>query len=264
MSTPADEQSQPDVGYYIYGIVPGDVELSEDVYGIGEPPRPVELVRHGDVAALVSPVPLDQPIGQPADLLSHEHLLDGVVVSSAVLPIRFGSVVAARAVVRDDLLAGNHDEFASTLADLRGLVEYVVRARFVEQAVLGAIVSEVPEVAALREAILAQPEELTRDKQVRLGEIVGQAMEANRAKATEAVLDALTPVTAASAIRPPSHEMDAAHVAFLVETARVAQFEEAVEEIARRWQGYATVRLLGPIAPYDFVSTPPVATAAGV
>src|SRR5262245_10769503 len=132
MSGP-DERGGPDVGYYVYGVVPADVRLGAEDRGIGDPPAPVELVRHEEIAAVVSPIPLDKPIGEPADLLAHAKLLDRIAADAAVLPVRFGAVIASRAAVVDELLAGDRDDFTAALADLRGRAEYLVRARFVER-----------------------------------------------------------------------------------------------------------------------------------
>jgi hypothetical protein len=57
----------------------------------------------------------------------------------------------------------------------------------------------------------------------------------------------------ASTVRPPSHEDDAVHVALMVETAKQQDLEQAVRKVADDWTGRVTVRLLGPMAPYDFV-----------
>src|SRR5689334_3100013 len=59
---------------YIYGIVPGDVELTPDARGLSD--RPIRLVRRGDIAALVSEVEVSEALGRPEDLRAHEQLLD--------------------------------------------------------------------------------------------------------------------------------------------------------------------------------------------
>jgi hypothetical protein len=59
-----------------------------------------------------------------------------------------------------------------------------------------------------------------------------------------------------AAVREPTHERDAVHLALLVETERQGELEEAVKELAGQWAGRVTMRLLGPLAPYDFVVTP--------
>ena len=61
----------------------------------------------------------------------------------------------------------------------------------------------------------------------------------------------------ASRVREPTHEMDAVHVAVLAELAHQEELADAVGQRARDWQGRITVRLLGPMAPYDFAITRP-------
>src|SRR4051812_22580160 len=93
------------IGYYIYGIVPSDVEVTQDARGIGDPPSDVEVIPHREIAALVSPIAIARPIGQPADLTAHEHLLDGAAAKVPVLPMRFGAVVTSQDAVVEELLA---------------------------------------------------------------------------------------------------------------------------------------------------------------
>jgi hypothetical protein len=51
-------------GCYEYGIVPADVELAGDVRGVEDPPGRVQLVRHGNLAGLVSEVDLTRGWGR--------------------------------------------------------------------------------------------------------------------------------------------------------------------------------------------------------
>jgi hypothetical protein len=64
-SAPPDTESSTgagqQTGYYVYGILPGDVELTEKVKGIGD--REVTLVHDGELAALVSEIELFGPLG---------------------------------------------------------------------------------------------------------------------------------------------------------------------------------------------------------
>src|SRR5690349_23647530 len=81
-------------GIYVYGVVPSDVEVQKNAKGVGDPPAKVDVVREGDVAALVSSIPVDNPLGRPEDLQAHAQLLDGTARVAPVLPLRFGAVMA--------------------------------------------------------------------------------------------------------------------------------------------------------------------------
>jgi hypothetical protein len=254
MPPPENSQRQNGrVGCYIYGILPQDVELTPTSRGIGD--RDVRLVRHGEIAAMVSEIALDTPIGTPEDLTAHQRLLDAAATETPVLPIKFGAVLSSEDDVAEGLLAANHDEFWQALKELEGRVEYLLKARYVERAVLGEIVSENPDAARLRDEVRGEAEEASHAARVRLGELINEGITAKRAADTRAAIEALTPYAVAGNEREPTHQEDAAHVAFLVETDMAERFEEAASELARKWHDRANVRLLGPLAPYDFVVT---------
>ncbi|MBB4920390.1 GvpL/GvpF family gas vesicle protein [Streptosporangium saharense] len=241
---------------YVYGIMPGDVEVDPEATGVGDPPAKIRLVRHGDIAALTSEIALDRPLGRPEDLFAHQRLLDEAAAEVPVLPLRFGAVVTDDEAVVEELLAPNHDAFRDALDDLEGRTEYIVKGRYVESVVIGEVLAENPEAARLRDDIRGKPEEATWDARIRLGELLGEGVAARRDADTEEIVGALAPLSAAVAVREPTHEQDAVHAAFLIETDRLEEFERAVEEFGERWAERVTVRLLGPLAPYDFVTTP--------
>ncbi|MEV7969924.1 GvpL/GvpF family gas vesicle protein [Sphaerisporangium sp. NPDC088356] len=240
---------------YIYGILPGDVELTPEARGVGDPPGEIRLVRHEDIAALISDLRLNRPLGMPQDLVAHQSLLDDVAAEVPVLPLRFGAVMESPEAVVRELLAPHHDEFRSALEDLEDRAQYVVKARYEEGTVLREVLQEQPEARRLREEIRDLPEEATWDARIRLGEVINEAIEAKRAADTQTLAEGLAPHAVAVVIREPTHEVDAAHLAVLVETGRQDDFEEALNEFGRRWADRVTLRLLGPQAPYDFVTT---------
>jgi hypothetical protein len=253
---PVQTRGHRSTGTYVYGLVPADVEMSEDVLGVGNPPGKVRLIRHGEIGALVSEVSLTSRLGTPDDLVTHERLLDATAAEVPVLPIRFGAVMTTPDGVVDELLEPHHDDFLAALNELEGRVEYVIKARYVERTVLTEILAENPEAARLREEIRTQPEELTRQARIQLGELVERAIAAKRQADTEALTEDLASLGVLIAERPPSHEHDAAQVAVLIEAERDDELEEVVEEFAAGAEGRITLRLLGPLAPYDFVVTP--------
>lgn len=254
MTAEQREAARTDSAWYVYGIVPADVETAADVRGVAG--RRVQLVRHGDVAALVSEIDPDTRLGRPDDLLAHQRLLDDAAVDAPVLPLRFGAVMTTGQAVVEELLAPNHQGFAEALANLEGRVEYVLKGRFDERTVLSEVIGDNPEAARLRDRIRGRAEVETHQDRVRLGELIYQEIEARRQDATERLLQELSACCVASAVRDPTHHSDAVHIAFLVEDTRRPELEEAVARAVRAWAGRAELRLLGPLAPWDFVVTP--------
>lgn len=242
---------------YVYGIVPSDVEVADDVRGVGDPPGKLRIVRDGDLAALVSDVDPTRPLGTPDDLIAHERLLDAIATEVPVLPVRFGAVLEGEHAVADELVAAHHDDFAGALSELEGRAEYLVKGRYVEQSILAEILRENEQAAQLREQIRGEDEDITRDARIQLGEIINNEISARREADTRAAEDAVAELSAASVAREPTHEQDAVHLALLVDRGQQGALERAVGDLAREWEGRVELRLRGPLAPYDFVVTAP-------
>ncbi|SRR5689334_11931128 len=251
--------TQRQSGIYVYGIVPADLQVDDDARGVGDPPGRVEVIREGDVGALVSEVQIDRALGTPDDLQAHEYVLDRTASIAPVLPMRFGAVLTDADSVATEVLRDHHDEFAKALSELKGRAEYIVKGRYNEKAILSEVLSENAQAQALRDDIRSKPEDASRDSQMALGEIISNAIEATRQADTQTVVNALEGVASLVNVRPPTHEYDAIHVAMLAETDRQSAVEQALNQLRENWGDRMQLRLLGPLAAYDFV----VANAPG-
>lgn len=244
-----------DTAVYVYGIVPADVEVQKKAKGVGDPPAAVDIIREGDVAALVSTVPVDHALGRPEDLQAHAQLLDGTAGVAPVLPLRFGAVMTDEESVAEELLRSHHDEFAKALEALDGIAEYIIKGRYDEQGFLSELLSENQQAQQLRDDIQSKGNDASRDSQIALGELIANVIEQKRQADTKTVADELDGVAQQVNPREPTHEWDAVHIALLAEVARQSDLEEVVERLNEDWGDLVTLRLLGPLAAYDFVVT---------
>ncbi|MGW4698040.1 GvpL/GvpF family gas vesicle protein [Kitasatospora cineracea] len=257
--TPSDG-TPSDRACYVYGIVPADAPGPDEAagadgfVGVGDPPEPVRRVRHGDVAALVSEIDPRRPLGTPQDLIGHARVLDAVAAGrTAVLPFRFGAVVRDPAAVTDELLAPQGERFRSALEELAGLAQFTVRGTYREEAVLREIVEQRPDIARLRAETAALPEDASRPQRIRLGELVSAEL-ADRARAgADELLARLGPLAVATVRADPSADQPVG-ASFLVADDRWPEFTRATDELGADWAGRIDLRLLGPLAPYDFAA----------
>ncbi|MGW4894033.1 GvpL/GvpF family gas vesicle protein [Kitasatospora sp. NPDC004240] len=238
---------------YVYGIVPGNAPAPSDT-GVGSPPRPVTLIRYGRVAALVSGVDRGRPLGTPDDLRAHARVVNTLAAEGrAVLPFRFGGVVRDADAVAGELLGPFEERFATALDGLGGYSQYTVRGDYRKERVLREILAGRPDIARLRvEAANLSPDD-GHDERIRLGELVSQELMARREADGDVLLDQLTPLAVAVSPGNPSPE-EAVDASFLVRHDDRPRFEAAADKLASAWTGWIELRLIGPIAPYDFVS----------
>jgi hypothetical protein len=251
-----NEMAQNETVVYVYGVVPADVSADPEAKGVGEPPSKVKLVRSGAVAALVGEIPARTPLGTPEDLTAHARILDSAAAEVPVVPLRFGALMTDIGAVEEEFLAPNADTFADMLRELEGRAQFALRGRYVEQTVLREIMDENPQVAELREQVRGKPEEAVRDARIALGERIGHAVEAKRSADTRALAAAIEELGVPVVVGDATHEWDAANVACLVELERQDELVEAARRFAQQHEGRITLRLLGPMAAYDFVTAP--------
>lgn len=253
-AAPGPPQSPADTAWYVYGVVPATAPRPTDAVGVGSPPAPVELVRHGRIAALVSEVDPAVPLGTPEDLRAHARVLDSMAAGlTPVLPFRFGGVVRDRQAVADELLGPREPGLVAAFDELGDLVQFTVRGSYRQDRILREILEERPDIARLREKIKDVPAEAGLDQQVRLGEMVSQELAVRRQEDGRVLVDELAPLAAAAVTGVPADEQ-AVDASFLVHPAERAEFEAAAEDLAGAWADRIELRLLGPLAPYDFAA----------
>ncbi|UTH98340.1 GvpL/GvpF family gas vesicle protein [Streptomyces rimosus] len=234
---------------YVYGIArAGHPEPEQKILGIGDPPRPVRVVRGGDLAAIVSDCP-DRLRPKRRDLLAHQHVLTEAGADGAVLPLRFGSLSESDEAVQE-VLAEHSEHYKAQLDDLNGRVEYNVKAAHREEDVLRRVLAEEPEIRALNEANQASGGGAYQDK-LRLGELIANAVRAREVADAHMVETALTPRAEQS--RPgPECAGWLVNLSFLMRREDAAAFLEAADRLGAD-HPHLELLVNGPLPPYSFV-----------
>jgi hypothetical protein len=242
-------------GIYVYGILPGDIEVTEDTPGVGEHPGLLRDVRFDGLAALISDVDLSGWRGSPEDLRTYREILDATAVEVPILPLRFGTILTSEDAVAEQLLAGHHDEFAAALERLEGRAEFQVKGRYVKDAILGEVLSQNKQAARLRDAVEGKNPDAARNARFELDKLMNEAVAALRGHDMRTLRHVMQGVCVASVAREPADELDAVHFAFLVDVGEERKVERVIDNLAREWEGRIDLRLLGPMAAYDFTRT---------
>ncbi|MFI6560279.1 GvpL/GvpF family gas vesicle protein [Streptomyces sp. NPDC050534] len=244
---------------YVYGITESShPALPEGMGGVGDPPRPVRILKEGDLAAVVS----DAPEGlrpKRKDLLAHQNVLAETGAAAVVLPMRFGSVAEDDESVTG-VLADRADHYKERVRALDGKVEYNVKATHQEEAVLHLVMVENPEVRSMTEAN-RQSGGGSYDDRLRLGEMVVAAVKARETEDAAELRRTLEPLAADVSVGPESSGW-LANLSFLVDRETAERFLGAVEEL-RKGHPHIELRVNGPLPPYSFVEPDSAEQAEG-
>src|SRR5436309_4600417 len=175
---------------YVYGVIAAGTTGWRPP-GEGVDDQPVELVEHGELAALVSDAPRVPVKAKRRNLMAHSRVLQSVIGERCVLPMRFGVVMPDRAAVTEELLARNEDWLEAQLRVFETYVELNVQAVCLEESLLRAVVKERPHLAGLRESLRGRPGPATYYERIRLGELVADGVAEKQEEVAARVADAL-------------------------------------------------------------------------
>jgi hypothetical protein len=240
---------------YVFGVVENSDDAEVCLDHVGDLDNraaftALRLIPYQTIAAVVGSVDPDRSVGRAADLRVHDRVLATLVGSRvAVLPFRFGGVLANDDAVRDQFLATNVDRFRQALADVRGRVQYTLKARFEEDAAVRTVLERHPDIARLKK--LANPGNF--GQQIQLGESIAAALQDLRRDDATALTEDLERVCARVRTQEPKEPDAVLDAAVLVDVEATDRFEQAVERWGERYAGWLRFRLVGPVAPYDFV-----------
>ena len=241
-------------GLYIYCLICSDKQREFVTQGIGARGDQVYIVGYRDLAAVVSNSPgmVYEPV--LPNLLAHQFVLEEVMETYSILPVRFGTVVTGAEMVREKLLKKRYGELQGLLRDMEGKVELVLKASWRDRVAFNEIVAENPEVRQLRDQLMGRSAEETRAGRVQLGRVVETALWSKRDEDALCILSALRSIARRVQVNKINTDMMILNAAFLVERAREEAFDRAVEKLDREMGKRVTFQYLGPLPPYDFAN----------
>lgn len=200
-----------------------------------------------DIAAVVSPFPVSEVPATETNLWRHEAVIEALMADRAVLPMRFGTVLAGEPAVQD-VLEMHYGDFMAALGRVRGRVELGLRVLWeddgkwrMEDGAQRAVDGEPPSASG-RSYLLARLEE---EQQRRARRREAQTLAAE----IHASLNPLAVEDTQQVLLTPRLLLTAA---YLVDRDQVPAFRRQVNVLAA---GYSAFRFLctGPWPVYSFV-----------
>ena len=255
------------LGTYVYCVTAGEPSCSlEGLPGV-DARYAVRPIRHAEITALASPVPLTdfgaEPLKRNLNDLSwleriaraHQRVLDGALKEATVVPLRLCTVFEDDAGV-EAMLERQHDVLAGALARLAGRQEWAVKLIADRARRSQGQGSDASAGGGDAQSGRAYVDRLRRDRAAR-----SDAQRTTRAAAREIHRDLAARAVATRVLRKPARELSdgggelVLNGAYLVDADHVAEFRAAVKELGDRYgAGGMRLEITGPWPPYSFVA----------
>ncbi|GAB4120107.1 MAG: GvpL/GvpF family gas vesicle protein [Roseiflexaceae bacterium] len=237
---------------YLYGIVrSGPLTISSP--GVGDHPS-VETIQHGDLAVVVSPASPEAASGNRRTMLAHTRVLEEVMRSRTVLPLRFGILAPDHHAIRERLLQPNSSQLIAQLQRLEGKVELSLKVLWYEQIVFRTIAEQYQEIRELRDQLANRPADQAYYERIRLGQLTEQALQQLRSADANRIITALRPLAEQTRQLDTFSERMVLNAAFLLDRSGESRFEQAIHALDQELGERMLFKIVGPVPPYNFVS----------
>jgi hypothetical protein len=240
-------------GRYVYGVVESRDPGSFGRIGIGGTGEMVYTVHHADIAAIVSktPVFIFDPTRENA--LAHEHVIETVMKQHTIIPMSFGTVFRTDDDIRE-VLKSIYPSLKDVLKQMSGKLEFGLKVNWDRDAVIEELKQEHEEVQRFHQEITRKHLQSTYFARMQLGRMIDKALVERSAQYVREIYDALRNVCVASRDNKPIGDKMIMNAAFLIERQREAEFDAAVNKVAKRFGDRLNFKYTGPWPPYNFVN----------
>ncbi len=240
-------------GIYIYCIIESKEPLLFGATGIGGRGDEVYTVSFRDIGAVVSNSPVKKyPVAREY-LISHERVVEEVMKTHTVLPVRFATIAENVEKVRL-ILEREYRKFLDLLKSMQGKKELGLKIMFQEHVVYKEILEKHDEIKALKEKIVPLPPEKSYYQRMEIGRMVEAALQKERDFYKDDALCRLSPLCEQTKINNTYGEMMIMNAAFLVAKEKEEEFDREVQRLADRYNDKVRFKYVGTLPPFNFVN----------
>ena len=242
-------------GKYIYCIADNVKEEKFGPIGIGGRGDELSVIIYQDIGAAVSNSPIIKYRVNRENLLCHERAVEEVMKYHVVLPVRFGTIAEDEKQVKR-ILEKEYIRFRQLLDDIADKKELGLKIVFKEETIYKNILTDYTEIRMRRERIAHELPEKTYHQRMEIGRLVEAALEKEKRRCRENILETLMPLCEDAKINNAYGERMILNAAFLVNKSKETDFDIKVNELSDKYNSKMKFKYIGTVPPFNFVNIP--------
>jgi DnaJ-domain-containing protein 1 len=242
---------------YVYAIVPSEAGHEGVIDGVDAVPDRLAMIGEGPYAAVVGndrgrDLQHRDRIELGRWLVAHQRVIEHIMRTAPVLPVKFGTQAPDETVVRKALRRGAR-LFEAAFAELHGSVQMEILVTWDLDAVFADIAGEEP-VARLNEQLSARASEVEASKREFLGKLVKESLERRRISLSAHLLDALRAVATDIIVSPSTNDRVVSQLSLLLKADALSEIDHCLEALDAEYGGRLRFRCIGPMPPASFAT----------
>lgn len=236
-------------GLYVYGIIDGEFNVTEELRGMED--ESVFSVGSSDIAAAVSVSEKRRFEVTEELLLTHERVVESLMSSHTILPMRYGTVVSNKSEILE-IIEARRESIEALIEKVRGKVELGVKVLWNPKPIKQCVERDDSEVEQLRINIQQSQNKGRRYLMEKLyEELVQRKVKSYGEKFISHILEKLSSFSIDQVFVKFPTERLLLSASFLVKKDNVANFEMLVQQFIIEYQKLSFFPT-GPWPPYNF------------
>lgn len=251
------------MGKYIYGVINGchavEIEkpsVSNKVGGDKGKKGTVYTVLYEDVSAVVSNSPIVDYTYMSKNivarwLIEHQMVNERIMqLGYTIIPASMGSFAVNENEVKDILNKG-YNLIKETMEKIIDKIEIDVCVTWSDFATVLKGIGDEEDIKEVKERLMAC-QEITINDQIKIGNMVKEALNKKREKEAEGIQRALGAISYAQSAHELMDEKMIMNTAFLIDKIKQKEFDARIEELDANFNEGLNFRCIGPLPSYSF------------
>lgn len=240
-------------GIYIYCIIGSGEPQTFGPIGIGGNGDHVYTLSFQDLSAVVSRTTVKKFTVAREYVIPHERVIEEVMKTYTVLPVRFATIAGDEGRVRA-ILENEYEKFTGLLGKMEGKKELGVKALFKDDLIYRDILEKYEEIRTLKEKIAGLEPDKSRYQRMEIGRMVEAALEREREAHKDEILDLLSCLAVDVKVNKTYGDQMIVNAAFLVDKEKEGAFDETIQELSERYGDKVHFKYVGLLPPFNFVN----------
>jgi hypothetical protein len=234
---------------YIYCITREETQLNlNNLEGIDG--TNIEQCNFNGLSCIVSEVTQTERSLDKASVMAHQKALEAIMEMATIIPVAFGHIVESTEEIQTKLLGEQNEKLHQTLSNLDGKIELGLKAYFVDlQRIFKEISDSNEEIKRMKAS-----GKVSRNDQIRAGEIAARALSTKKALLEERMLSCLEGYLIERKQCNLFADEMISNLAFLVDRKHLEEMDKRVNGFYNELDDDNIIfKYVGPVPPYNFV-----------
>lgn len=238
-----------EIGKYTYGIISSDSPAKNFDTG-------VYTISYQDISAVVSDSEIIDYINMPKNtlgrqLIRHQGVIEGIMAEHTIIPMKLGTFAVDEDEVRDILERG-YSIIKDIFNKIADKIEIDLAVTWNDFNSILKEVGEEKEIKELKEGLLANPEGVSVDDQMKLGVMIKKALDEKRERCAGKIENALKAIICDFRVHELMDDKMVSNSAFLIDKYKQKDFDKKIDELNAEFGEKLNFRCVCPLPPYSF------------